>query len=103
MSAIETRDDGGPVFPCSADQVARGFEGLRMRDLIAIFAPPSPTFGFHPQMPYPRPTACEPIDCNGYPANARAIEEWDQRFADETAKQWPYVWADAMLAARRRP
>ena len=79
-------NDGGPAFP--------------LRDFLAAHAPMEPTWDFQPAMPSPRPEAKHPISRDGYAANHAEIEAWDEELARQRMKQWPYAWADAVLAAR---
>ncbi len=93
-------NDGGPAFPVSvADNTWMANRGMTLRDWFAGQAPDRVKYDFPVRMDMPRP---EPIETgiDGYPANSEEISAWDEEHDRQRAIQWPYVWADAMLAER---
>lgn len=98
-------NDGGPAFPVpeTRDECGRqasDHQGMSLRDFFAAHAPMEPTWDFQPAMPSPRPEVKHPISRDGYAANHAEIEAWDEERARQRMMQWPYAWADAVLAAR---
>lgn len=83
-----------------------------LRDLFAVFAPKKPQRWFVPEMPlYPAPEwSCSGTNqhtpgCCGDPDicgenNWRERQQWKAEAERQRWKQWPYAWADAMLAER---
>lgn len=77
-----------------------------LRDFYAMRAP-RPWSWFKPVMPTPRP---EPFAYKGAArtseeiANqARAMADWDLEYIKQQDLQWPYFYADSMLAERGKP
>ena len=88
--------------------------GMSLRDYFAAHAPTKPQRWFQPVMPLPRPEAI--FQCSGTTAhsqrchyeycsekNWKELADWDTAYVVATLKQWPYAWADAMLAERSKP
>lgn len=81
-------------------------EGLTLRDYFAAHAPASPQPWFRPEMP-PQPERIYPHKkcmnaCCKLPMNASEREAWVLEKERQLYIQWPYAWADAMLAERDR-
>lgn len=103
-------DDGGPAFP--TEERIENFRdvaatnGMSLRDYFAAHAPKRVWNHFHPDMP-PRPEPewgdTKPDDrWDASPFNWREIDAWKTERARQVELQWPYFYADAMLAERRR-
>ncbi len=87
---------------------------MTLRDYFAAHAPKRPQPWFHPTMRV-KPeaihgcthTAEHSPRCGGWeycsPDNWRERDQWDADERTERLKQWPYAWADAMLAERSEP
>lgn len=116
MSVI---DNGGPAFPSHAradgsDGSWQVFElhaeGMSLRDYFAAHAPRKPQAWFSPDMP-PKPERVYDHDHPNAPscryADECRIANWQERNAWDAARQqavcvqWPYAWADAVLAQRK--
>lgn len=82
--------DGGSAFPL-VERSASGGErvtfGLSMRDYFAAHAPVEPQPWFSPD------TSHRTLRRLTQPEIAKIMDE-------ERRKQWPYAWADTMLAER---
>lgn len=92
---MNTKDTGGPAFPCHPEIVPhkeRDFAGMTLRDYFMAHAPAEPQPWFIPEMP-PEPDPGMFFDEHG----AWVAEQYKQRYV-----QWPAVWADEMLKARDR-
>lgn len=73
-------------------------DGMDLRTYMAAHAPECPAWDFEPVMPSARP---QPVMTPGAEcANDREIYDWDRERNKQLAIQWPWVWADAVLAAR---
>ena len=75
-----------------------------LSDWFAGQAPDEPTWHFEPVMSEPRPTPqmegqIEDRIC----VNAQEVREWEDERDCQRAKQWPYAWANEMLAQRSKP
>ncbi|NDY89719.1 hypothetical protein [Ideonella livida] len=109
------------------------YTGMSLRDYFAAHAPSEPQTWFQPVMPMERPqfpfalkdiTKEERRELDGYEewlglgdlkelrviAYVQARDEykrknavWERLLLKERFTQWPYAWADAMLAARANP
>lgn len=78
-----------------------------LRDYFAAHAPVSPQWHFTPRGFEKRPTPIFPKEQPVFPGqieatNAAEIVAWDNARAVARMKQWPWVWADAMLAEMER-
>lgn len=96
--------DGGPAFPSEFDG---DHVGMSLRDYFAAHAPKQKWDHFKPVMLTPKP---EP-DWGGIPEDQRwdespnNFEEMANWRAEERRQyeiQWPYFYADAMIAERER-
>jgi hypothetical protein len=100
-------DDGDePAFP----QV--GFNGLTIRDYFAAHAPRRPYVWFEPKMrPRPKPHYDHDhpnerkyeerlIGCT--PVNELELAEYDDERHRQILLQWPYFYADAIIAERAK-
>jgi hypothetical protein len=102
------RDDGGPAFPRSDGGYSTTFDGMTLRDYFAAHAPRKRASWFTPTMP-PKPEAiwdhehptevCYLRDCQ--PVNFQERFEWTVERQRQYELQWPYAWADAMIAQRK--
>lgn len=86
--------------------VARGeiqIKNQARRDFFAAQAPVDPLWLFEPDTSSigPRPTPIVELSDRGmeYIANEAEIRAWDDRRDSLVAAQWPWQWADAVLAA----
>ena len=109
MSATTRRDDGGPAFPQPGGsgnpetlKRMRYQGGMTLRDWFAGHAPVSPLWNFTPMMPTPRPLPLPILDGYDLPANSDQLRAWDKESDRQAAIQWPWAWADAILAARSK-
>lgn len=84
--------DGGPAFPVPIN-CTLGETGMSLRDYFIAHAPAEPTFHFKVKMDRPRPSGEGKID---------EILDWERDEKINRMKQWPGVWADAMLAEREK-
>ena len=123
-------DDGGPAFACPNSTTTEGVcenhhqPGMSLRDYLAAHAPEAPDW-FQPTTP-PKPKsvwvhsevpgmtydtprealqACKEV--HGYEndeevsdQNAQARRAWEDMREKEKVLQWPYAYADAVLARR---
>lgn len=125
------RRDGGPAFPGNeTTETYNDYEGMSLRDYFAAHAPAAPWPWFEPTMPSPpsqpawadlpdgplreeaRKLAIEELVDAETPEGeawlARQRQAWFERQSWESDRvrqrliQWPYAWADAMLAQRAR-
>lgn len=107
-------DNGGPAFPlaCSFPRSDGGAhrpiewgdlnEGMTLRDYFAAHAPWSPRWDFNPSMPPPpKPTYGKDEFGETIVLNAREVAEWDREHDRQASIQWPWIWADAMIEARK--
>lgn len=78
-------------------------EQKSLRDYFAAHAPGPPQPWFIPVMETKRPESSGPLSPSGYAPNYEEIEAWDAEFRKQRYIQWPYAWADAMLAEREKP
>lgn len=102
---------GGSAFPKyfgGNRDLAPGEEaGMTLRDYFAAHAPAEPQHWFRPVVSE-RPRAIyheghggeHCWDCS--PENYRELEEYDAERRKLALVQWPYAWADAMLAERAK-
>ena len=94
-----------PAYPVPNDAAAA--EGVNVREYFAARAPEEPQGWFEPVMP-PRPktkwspyqTATEAWEEAGVcePSNVAEITAWDNERSRQRHIQWPFAWADAVLA-----
>ena len=92
---MNTKDTGGPAFPCHPEIVPhkeRDFAGMTLRDYFMAHAPAEPQPWFIPEMP-PEPDPGMFFDEH----SAWVAEQYKQRYV-----QWPAAWAGEMLKARDR-
>ena len=98
-------DDGGPAFPIVDRMVEMSSPGMSLRDYFAAHAPDSVQWDFVVRGFEKRP---EVQRAESGPSgeivvlNEREVSKWDVDRDNERMRQWPYVWADAMLAERRK-
>jgi hypothetical protein len=113
--------DGGPAFPRPASEFTESgtlldgniavpaTNGMSLRDYFAAHAPHEMAGWYVPTMPprppiewghdHPHERQCErEYDC--VPVNVDELSAYDDRRREEYERQWPYAWADAMLAER---
>lgn len=79
-------------------------DGMSLREYFAAHAPSGPLWEFRPKMP-PRPNykRTGANDEDGRPiSNHAEVESWDRDYKIQMIAQWPWAWADAVLAARER-
>lgn len=118
--------DGGPAFPVTRLErnpifdgmdsssmpfvVHAEYPGMSLRDYFAAHAPAQPWPWFQPSMP-PKPdetwsdfhTSGQCGDfCECLPENYQARHAWNEERNRQQVIQWPYGYADAMLAERER-
>lgn len=91
---MDNTGDGGRAFPmvdefCPTKGI-RSHGGMSLRDYFAAHAPWPPRWGFF--IP----------EVGKKPDEARAAQLWQSKLDMLTAIQWPWVWADAMLAERSK-
>jgi len=100
---------GGPAFPRAGSEWTHedglvhdeGAVGMTLRDYLAAHAPTVPTWSFTPRMPTPRPEPDYEKALAGLPgSNLAEVEVWDKMREVARHAQWPWVWADHVLAAR---
>lgn len=74
-----------------------------VRDQFAMAAPEIPLWKFKPVMPTPRPEPLpdDPNDPDSMAPNWQEMSAWDAEQVRQTQIQWPYVWADSQMAARK--
>ena len=88
-------NDGGSAFPVAYDNIAE--HGMTLRDYFAAHAPPHPWHHFKAVLDVPEPD----FD----PDSSEIMEAWsawsDYR-SKERELQWPWYYADAMLAQREK-
>jgi hypothetical protein len=98
-----TQPDGGPAFP-TRDGVFNGpVGGMSLRDYFAAHAPAECLWCFDVKMPTPRPKPDYGDDPDNKPEcafNFMEVAAWDNERRRKTRTQWPWVWADAMIAER---
>lgn len=75
-------DDGGPAYPGDAQSALSHdhHEGMSLRDHFAEHAPPPPAWWM-----------------NSYAEHLDSLDKYGQHVA-----QWAYVYADAMIAERKK-
>ena len=112
-----SRPDGGPAFPKPIGnngashyedrEVSSEEVGMTLRDYFAAHAPKSRASWFEPTM-LPKP---EPIYDHEHPSeqcfecsevNWQERLDWKIERARQYELQWPYAYADAMLAERAK-
>jgi hypothetical protein len=102
------RDDGGPAFP--RERAAHG--GMSLRDYFAAHAPTeypnwyAPTLSPRPaplfDHDHPNERQCQrEFDCRA--VNADELSAYDDERRRQYELQWPYAYADAMIAERKKP
>jgi hypothetical protein len=111
--------DGGSAFPRleslqaslnrynQTDYVAHMADGMSLRDYFAAHAPVEPWSFFQPEMS-PRPVTQwheghpteQCFEC--IPENWQAQADWDKERTRQRVIQWPWFYADVMLAERAR-
>lgn len=113
---MATTNDGGPAFPVQ-DAASWQGHGMTLRDYFAAHAPAEPQPWFTPVMPpMPKPdpawklcgVCCGGGECLGWtPCDKAKIvafnaadNEWQSDQIKQRYVQWPYAWADALLAVR---
>lgn len=72
--------------------------GVPLRLWLAVHAPAEPTWPFVPVMPSPRPKAEWTKNDRDGPVNRKEIREYEAEFKKQQLVQWPFAWADEMLA-----
>jgi len=103
--------DGGPAFPKPAHETSievpskydhQECDGMSLRDYFAAHAPAEQEWSFEPTMPTKRPTPHLEENNSGdrVCVNQQEVDAWDRERRKQVAIQWPWVWADAMLAER---
>jgi hypothetical protein len=115
------RKTGGPAFPrplgnngrphFEDSEVSSDQEGMSLRDYFAAHAPRDWPEWYQPTMP-PRPAIewghdhpHEPRCRSSYDCiaiNLDELEAYDRERRRQFSLQWPYAWADAMLAERAK-
>lgn len=108
---MNTRDNGGPAFPCSHQNMMTGFptdemSGMTLRDYFIAHAPAEPQPWFRPDMP-PRPSRFPIVSEDGLrkyesvheaektegdcweSVNQRAIDAWEADYQKQQYIQWP--------------
>ena len=102
-------NDGEPASPLVTSSHGESGEnhylyehtGMTLLDYFATRAPTNQTFAFETAMPTPCPES-QWVEGQPKPINAFAIAEWEHEYIRQTMIQWPWVWAEAMLAERER-
>lgn len=93
-----------PAFPIGANEYGGHGTcfGITVRDYFAMRAPSIPFAWFEPVMPYPKPEFSGTRDSSGgfVETNEVEISAWKLEHYKQQCIQWPYAWADLMLAAR---
>lgn len=118
----ERKPENPPAFPivfqadarftdASGDCAYVDAPGMTLRDYFATHAPSDAQSWFEPKI-QPRPSPEYDHDhpnerrChNGFdcpPVNAEALHAYDDERRKQYELQWPYAWADAMLAERSK-
>lgn len=105
--------DGGPAFPVAdydhmvfepktVAETRRDLSGMSLRDYFAAKAPSIPFAWFDPVMEQPKPEFRGTRDSSGgfSETNEVEISAWKLEYYKQQCIQWPYAWADLMLAAR---
>lgn len=88
--------------------IQRDYGGMTLREYFAAHAPAEPQPWFMPVMATPRPaypgeySTALPIQqiVDHQTTVVRAQDEWDLARSVARYAQWPWAWADAVLAAR---
>jgi hypothetical protein len=84
---------------------------MELRDYFAAHAPRRPQAWFTPVMDADRPAPIHPCTgsatCNCtyeicWVDNLDVLNAWDNEYGKRLLIQWPYAWADAMLAERAK-
>jgi len=96
-------NDGGQAFPVSIHNLH--VKGMSLRDYFAAHAPRRAQWWFEPTMP-PRPESmydhdhpsAQCFECCA--VNYVEVEAWQTERRRQFLIQWPYAWADVMLAER---
>lgn len=119
---MSIKNDGGPAFPMIRDMRSNPdwdyHEGMTLRDYFAAHAPATPWPFYAPVMPE-QPDLGPPVgedgteyadwkeaeretaDCWSY-KNQSAFDQWKVERLRQHWIQWPWFYADAMLAERDR-
>lgn len=110
-----SKDTGGPAFPASydhdtfqpssVDEARRLMSGMDLRDYFAAHAPSIPFAWFEPVMNSKEPEFAGVRNTSGefVSTNRDEIDAWKLEHYKQQCIQWPYAWADLMLAARVKP
>ncbi|MBV1814487.1 hypothetical protein KTT58_17215 [Pseudomonas viridiflava] len=96
------KDDGGPAFPLK-EPLTSDSTGMSLRDYFAANAPSIPFAWFAPNMDSAEPELVGTQDLETGEmrnSNHREIQAWVAERYKQACIQWPYAWADLMLAAR---
>lgn len=97
-----------PVIGGSSPYTQMDYEGMSIREYFAAHAPRMPQPWFRPVMPArPKRHVYNGLldDSENARLHAEAIvaaEQWDRARDIAAYAQWPWAWADAVLAARGR-
>ena len=97
-------DPDKSAFACSATDQDEGSFGVPIRFWLAAHAPEHKTWNFEPSMP-PRPKPEYPgetRDLDEEPINIKELNAYDDERVRQMAIQWPFAWADAMIAEANR-
>ncbi|ANI33826.1 hypothetical protein AA098_10170 [Pseudomonas sp. JY-Q] len=118
-----SKETGGPAFPTQINnsgitpikgfngeeikpQTFSAYPGMNLRDFFAAHAPSNPPAWFEPVMDSPEPAFNGVRDeetMEFITTNEDEIQAWKVERYKQQAIQWPYAWADLMLAARVKP
>jgi hypothetical protein len=103
-----TDKHAGPFDPTVLDQPRRDNGGpaslMTLRDYFAAHAPEQRATWFEPTMA-PRPTPEWPDDQQRFeqdPLNWEALRDYDAEKNRQYELQWPYAYATAMIAERKK-
>ena len=95
-------NDGGPAFPFVPGSQPKlddgtwdqswesGDSGMSLRDYFAANAPAEPWYYYKPVFDEPKPE--DVVD----------LVMWNKRYQDEYDQQWPWYYADVMIARREK-
>lgn len=105
------KDTSGPAFPVAlpSGESYQGHlphDGMTLRDYFAAHAPSNPPAWFEPVMESPEPAFNSVRDeetLEFITTNEDEIQAWKVERYKQQAIQWPYAWADLILAARVKP
>lgn len=89
------------AFPSSTETFG-DFAGMSLRDYFAAHAPSIPYAWFEPVMGSERPEFEGVRNASGEfeSTNQDVIDAWKLEHYKQQCIQWPYAWADLMVAAR---